>query len=301
MKDDLPYFSHDNDARNHAKMKALRARFGWTGYGQFWALNEMIAGASQARLDLSRKVVKAAVACELGMTPSALDDLLLFLSNKDECGLINLENGIVTTDRTKEDYSKTEAGRQAAKERYARKNKTSPEKSQTSPEKGQTSPELRPKTDREQNRIEENRIENSTKITRPTKNQESEDQGEAPASRPMDKTLSVKVRSEDQDLYKAIWDSFLAKTPAFTNYPKESKATHKIIEYCRQHDKDNPVYFAKLMLEKYYNLTESGAKFWREQPFVPSRLASPGIFDMVAKEVRGIQAVDTADVPDIPF
>ncbi len=23
MKEDLPYFSHDNDARNHAKMKAL--------------------------------------------------------------------------------------------------------------------------------------------------------------------------------------------------------------------------------------------------------------------------------------
>ena len=32
MKNDLPYFSHDNDARNNPKMKALRARFGWTGY-----------------------------------------------------------------------------------------------------------------------------------------------------------------------------------------------------------------------------------------------------------------------------
>jgi len=150
-------------------------------------------------------------------------------------------------------------------------------------------------------RIDKDSKGKSTRDTRPTKNPESEDQGEAHASHPHDKALSVKVRSEDQDLYKAIWDSFLAKTPAFTNYPKESKATYKIIEYCRQHDKDNPVYFAKLMLEKYYNLTASGAKFWREQPFVPSRLASPGIFDMVAKEVRGIQAVDPTDVPDIPF
>ena len=89
MKDDLPYFSHDNDARNHPKMKALRARFGWTGYGQFWALNEMIAGAPQARLDLSRKVVRSSVACELGMTTDALDDFLRFLEDKDECGLIN--------------------------------------------------------------------------------------------------------------------------------------------------------------------------------------------------------------------
>ena len=56
MKDDLPYFSHDNDSRNHPKMKALRARYGWTGYGQFWALNEMIAGSSGARLDLGIRV-----------------------------------------------------------------------------------------------------------------------------------------------------------------------------------------------------------------------------------------------------
>lgn len=104
MKDDLPYFSHDNDARNHPKMKALRARFGWTGYGQFWALNEMIAGAPQARLDLSRKVVRSSVACELGMTTDALDDFLRFLEDKDECGLINYSDGILTTDRTQEDY-----------------------------------------------------------------------------------------------------------------------------------------------------------------------------------------------------
>ena len=104
MKDDLPYFSHDNDSRNHPKMKALRARYGWTGYGQFWALNEMIAGSSFARLDLGRKVVRSATACELGMTTDALDDLLNFLSNPDECGLINYENGVVTTDRTQENF-----------------------------------------------------------------------------------------------------------------------------------------------------------------------------------------------------
>jgi hypothetical protein len=111
MKEDLPYFSHDNDARNHAKMKALRARYGWTGYGQFWALNEMIAGAAYARLDLSRKVVKAGAACELGMTPDALEDFLKFLSDYEECGLIHYENGIITTDRTQENYEKVEADR----------------------------------------------------------------------------------------------------------------------------------------------------------------------------------------------
>jgi hypothetical protein len=104
MKEDLPYFSHDNDARNHAKMKALRARFGWTGYGQFWALNEMIAGSARACLDLSRKVVRAGAACELGMTTDALEQFLSFLADPDECGLIEYEDGIVTTDRTQENY-----------------------------------------------------------------------------------------------------------------------------------------------------------------------------------------------------
>lgn len=112
MKDDLPYFSHDNDARNHAKMRALRARYGWTGYGQFWALNEMIAGTLKAKLDLSRKVVRSATACELGMTTEALDDFLLFLSDREECGLIHYENGIVTSDRTTEDYKKVVSSRE---------------------------------------------------------------------------------------------------------------------------------------------------------------------------------------------
>lgn len=164
MKNDLPYFTHDNDARNHPKMKALRARFGWTGYGQFWALNEMIAGAQEARLDLSRKVVRASVACELGMTSDALDDLLRFLADPDECGLVHYVDGILTTDRTQEDYAKTEAGRLAARERYDRKRpecKTSPENHETSPENCQTSGDLRAKNDREQSRAEQSRIEES--------------------------------------------------------------------------------------------------------------------------------------------
>ena len=104
MKEDLPYFSHDNDARNHPKMKALRARFGWTGYGQFWALNEMIAGSARVCLDLSRKVVRSGAACELGMTTDALESFLDFLADPDECGLIHYNDGIVTTDRTQENY-----------------------------------------------------------------------------------------------------------------------------------------------------------------------------------------------------
>ena len=148
MKDDLPYFSHDNDSRNHPKMKALRARYGWTGYGQFWALNEMIAGSAEARLDLSRKVVRSATACELGMTTDALDDFLSFLANEDECGLINYENGVVTTDRTQEDFERVSTER----DRKRGMGKTSAEKRGYSAEKSENSAE-------EPNRIEESRVE----------------------------------------------------------------------------------------------------------------------------------------------
>ena len=148
MKDDLPYFSHDNDSRNHPKMKALRARYGWTGYGQFWALNEMIAGSAEARLDLSRKVVRSATACELGMTTDALDDFLSFLANEDECGLINYENGVVTTDRTQEDFERVSTER----DRKRGMGKTSAEKRGYSAEKSENSAE-------ESNRVEESRGE----------------------------------------------------------------------------------------------------------------------------------------------
>lgn len=157
MKDDLPYFSHDNDAHLHPKMKALRARFGWAGYGQFWALNEMIAGAPRARLDLSRKVVRAATACELGMTPDGLDDFLGFLSDPDECGLVDYSDGIVTTERTQDDYEKMDAGRRSAQERYTRK-KTSPENRETSPEKDETSANFARETIENRIELEQNRI-----------------------------------------------------------------------------------------------------------------------------------------------
>ena len=43
MRDDLPYFSHDNNAQDHPKMQALIAEYGFEGYGRFWALHERIA------------------------------------------------------------------------------------------------------------------------------------------------------------------------------------------------------------------------------------------------------------------
>ena len=82
-KEDLPYFSHDNDASEHPKFKALRARYGavegWAAVGRFWALNEAVARSKGARLDLSKKVNRATMAVDLGLSLSDFDGFLSFL------------------------------------------------------------------------------------------------------------------------------------------------------------------------------------------------------------------------------
>jgi hypothetical protein len=95
MKDNLPYFSHDNNARRHPKMRALIAEFGYEGYGRFWALNEKIAESSGAVLDISRKVNRLDLAQELGFTGDKLDEFLSFLSDP-EIGLIGFTEGKIT-------------------------------------------------------------------------------------------------------------------------------------------------------------------------------------------------------------
>jgi len=97
MKNDLPYFSHNNNARRHPKMKALIAEFGFEGYGRFWALCERIAEDSDAYLDISKKVNKLDLAGELGLDGNGLDTFLSFLADP-EIDLINLEDNIITID-----------------------------------------------------------------------------------------------------------------------------------------------------------------------------------------------------------
>jgi hypothetical protein len=121
MKDNLPYFSHDNNARNHPKMKALIAEYGYEGYGRFWALNERIAEISGACIDISKKVNRLDLAKELGLDGNGLDKFLDFLSDP-EIDLINIQEGKVTTDRVTELFSKTMKGREKDRDRKTNEN-----------------------------------------------------------------------------------------------------------------------------------------------------------------------------------
>jgi len=106
MKNDLPYFTHNNNARRHPKMKALIAELGFEGYGRFWALCERIAEDSDAYLDISKKVNKLDLASELGLDGNGLDTFLSFLADP-EIDLINLANGVITIDRITELFEET--------------------------------------------------------------------------------------------------------------------------------------------------------------------------------------------------
>lgn len=91
---------------------------------------------------------------------------------------------------------------------------------------------------------------------------------------------------KDSSLFQAIKESFLAVTPTFSNWGKEAKAIKTIEERISKQSLDDPLHRAKLILTTFYTLTKTGSEFWRGQPFIPSALASSGIWDRVLVELR---------------
>lgn len=49
---DAYYFSHDNNARNDIKIRAMMTKYGYEGYGIFWALIEMMHESGAGELPL---------------------------------------------------------------------------------------------------------------------------------------------------------------------------------------------------------------------------------------------------------
>jgi hypothetical protein len=168
MKDNLPYFSHDNNAHRHPKMKALIAEYGYEGYGRFWALNERIAENPGAYIDISRKVNRLDLAQELGMSGPELDKFLEFLADP-EIDMINFENGKITTDRITENYQFTMEMLEQDRER--KRNKKIPTENYKTPEENREIPpdnnEIPSGNDINETKLNET---NETKQTEPQKN-----------------------------------------------------------------------------------------------------------------------------------
>jgi len=95
MKNNISYYSHDSNSHNHWKFKVLRKRYGWSGEGKFWALNNMIADAEWCMLDLTDEGKKMAVATDLDFDPKGLDEFIQYLTHVSK--LVSEKDGCITT------------------------------------------------------------------------------------------------------------------------------------------------------------------------------------------------------------
>jgi hypothetical protein len=161
MKYNLSYYSHEINSHNHAKFKTLRAKYGWSGEGRFWAINNVVAEAENCKLNVSKKYVKGPLACDLGFTIEEFDEFLKFLV--EDCELFFYDGECITNDHLQEDLERVMSDREEARRRYeTRKNKTSGENSKTSGEKGQTSTSLGRKNI--ESRVEKSRVDNNKEV-----------------------------------------------------------------------------------------------------------------------------------------
>ena len=119
MKKNIDYYRHFSGADQHPKFEMLRAKYGWSGDGKFWALNNRIALASNCILDLSKKYVKASIANALDFTLDEFDEFVIYLL--EECDLIIETGSGITTNEVQENYGKVSLKRMKNKAGYIKK------------------------------------------------------------------------------------------------------------------------------------------------------------------------------------
>lgn len=120
MSKDAYYFSHDSNARNDLKHKALRCVYGWEGYGWYWVFVELMRDQGDYKLPYNGKFIIKIYSDELGITPeqakqfidSCINEFHLFESN----GEYFWSNSLLRRMQHKENVS--EKARKAAQIRW---------------------------------------------------------------------------------------------------------------------------------------------------------------------------------------
>jgi 5-methylcytosine-specific restriction endonuclease McrA len=69
------YFSHDSNARNDLKIKAMRKTYGWQGYGWYWLIVELMRDEDDYMLAYEQYVFEA-LADEMQIDPSAAKEFI---------------------------------------------------------------------------------------------------------------------------------------------------------------------------------------------------------------------------------
>jgi hypothetical protein len=123
MGTEVPWFRHGSDDRNSPGGRALRAQYGFEGWGRYQMLLEVIAAQPGAMLDLSKKVNRSSYALELGLSPDLFDAFIVFLADPDECGLIHKEGDTVRAKDTDDAFVQLKKKRLANAASYESKKK----------------------------------------------------------------------------------------------------------------------------------------------------------------------------------
>jgi len=109
------------------------------------------------------------------------------------------------------------------------------------------------------------------------------------STRPKTRAPKTAIAAADADLKKSIRDAFQSKTP-FTNYAKENTGVKQLVAKAKRVFPDDPGAFVQALMGQFLALTQSGDKFWKDQPFLPSVLNS--LFDRVAHKLRDTPGQD---------
>ncbi len=91
---------------------------------------------------------------------------------------------------------------------------------------------------------------------------------------------------DENDLFHSVKETFESKYGRFENYGKEGKAIKGLIKKATDLGLEPDIVLPQ-MIEKFYKLTQSGDKFWRSQPFLPSALNASGIWARVKVQAEG--------------
>jgi hypothetical protein len=102
------------------------------------------------------------------------------------------------------------------------------------------------------------------------------------------------ARAIEHEWYHGLKEAFLSKQPSntFSNWAKEGKGLHRLIALAHTFAEDDCENWLQGLLETFWRLKTAGDRFWVGQPFLPSVLASDGIFTRVHEEMRKSQPSD---------
>ena len=112
------YFSHDSNSRSDEKILKLRLKYGWEGYGIYWALIEMLRDSSTYELECDLDLIAFELRCDKDKIKSIIFDFNLFIISGSNFFSHSLKRRMDLKE------AKSEQARDAARTRWAKQKKS---------------------------------------------------------------------------------------------------------------------------------------------------------------------------------